>query len=533
MTSLVQDFKSGVSLNANSATRGVSDSIAATLPRSFNVAAALLQRNRERAAARALICGDRSFTHGQLAEAVARFAARLLAAGVRQEDRVALLLPDGPELVIGILAAIWMGAVAVPINTAYSSETIEFILEESRARALLIDEPGSARLSASLDSRLSIFGPAEVLAEHQIPMASPAATYRDEPCLWLYTSGSTGRPKAVMHAHGSLPAAAELYARRTLGLGSDDIIYSVAKLPFAYGLGASLYFPLWVGASVVLSNATQAFDYVADIHRYRPTVLFGIPSTYESLLAVHELAPLDASSLRLCVAAAEPLPERTFERFRKRHGLAICEGFGTSEMLHIFISNSPDAPRAGWAGKPVTGYRLRVLGDNGREAADGQPGLLEVEGETLMLGYFNRLEQSRRAIRHGAMLTGDRCVRDQHGYFKYLGRVDDLFKVNGQWVTPNEIESVLHEHPAVSACAVLRDSDDETAGVAAYVALRDGYEASHQLVLEIRSAARAKLPGFMAPRRIEFVQHMPRTATGKIDRGALQRLSKASEVFNG
>lgn len=504
------------------------------LPAHFNVGQALVELGLapQRRARAAFYFQDAVYTPAAIAEGARHWAARLLAAGVRQEERVALLLPDSPDLVAALLATLCIGAIAVPINQAYGSESVDFIVEESRARVVVTDASGAARLGNRgamkwlLPELWSDARPADAKLEF-------AATYRDEPCLWLYTSGSTGRPKAVMHAHGALPVAAERYARQTLGLTEHDVIYSVARIPFAYGLGASFYFPLWLGASAVLSSSTQPFDYVADIHRYRPSVLFGIPNTYDGLLSVDEIAPLEASSLRLCVSAAESLPQQTFERFRARHGLGICEGFGSSEMLHVFLSNDPRAPRPGWSGKAVPGYGLRIVDEGGRELADGEPGLLEVEGDTLMLGYFNRLERTRRAIRHRAMLTGDRCVRDRDGYFRYLGRVDDLFKVNGQWVAPTEIERVLLEHPEVRACAALRDTTEGAAGVVAYVAIQDGVVDRDGLARELRMLARGKLSGFMVPRRIEFVSGMPKTATGKIDRGALRRSVQASEVSDG
>ncbi|ABW31366.1 benzoate-CoA ligase family protein [Acaryochloris marina] len=505
--------------------------ISAQLPDIFNVAAYFLdgevaQENSERIA---LFYQEETYTYGQLQQWVQRAARSLLMAGIERENRIALLLPDSPELVFAFWGAIWMGAVPVPINTACSVDEVRYILQDSRAKLLVTTEDWQAKLSPITSPFLQHTwlntGETPLLSQlEQLPAtAITAATSRDEPAFWLYTSGSTGKPKGVIHLHQSMVVCVEHYAKTTLGLRRDDITYSVANIPFAYGLGNTLYMPLAVGAATVLSDAINAFDIVADIQRYQPTVFFGIPSVYANLLAIHEIEPLNPAGLRLCVSAAEQLPESLWYQWRATHNQEIYEGIGTTEFLHIFLSNQPGACKPGTSGRPVAGYDVRVVDDEGHSCAVAEIGNLVVGGESLMGGYWNHLQATRQAIHGSTMHTGDKYQCDAEGYFKFMGRKDDLFKVNGQWVSPMEIEDVLHQHPQVLEVAVLPESqaEERLTQVIAYITLKAGNPPSPELETQICRFAKQHLPHFKAPKTVQFVDALPRTPTGKIHRKSL------------
>ncbi|MBW4660761.1 MAG: benzoate-CoA ligase family protein [Drouetiella hepatica Uher 2000/2452] len=508
------------------------ESISERLPKVFNVAAYFLESSlaAENSQRVALFYQDKTYTYSQLNCFVQRAAQVFLNFGLEQENRVAILLPDTPELVFAFWGAIWLGIIPVPINTACSVDEVQYILQDSRAKLLITTQDWQAKLapisSAFLQHRLLQDGetPFLSLLTQQADEAVPCAkTLRDEPAFWLYTSGSTGKPKGVIHLHQSMVVCAENYAKSTLKLHREDITYSVANMPFAYGLGNTLYMPMAVGSATILSDASNAFDIVADIQRYKPTVFFGIPSVYANLLAVQEIAPLDASSLRLCVSAAEQLPESIWRQWQETYNQEICEGIGTTEFLHIFLSNPSGACKPGTSGRPVPGYEVQVLDDRGHPCAAGEIGNLVVSGESLMLGYWNRLRETRQALYGTTMRTGDKYQFDADGYFKFMGRQDDLFKVNGQWVSPMEIEDVLHQHPQVLEVAIVPESADgeQLTQVVAYVSLKSGQTPSPELEVNLCQFAKQRLPHFKAPKVVRFVEHLPRTPTGKIHRKAI------------
>ncbi|HEY9830395.1 MAG TPA: benzoate-CoA ligase family protein [Stenomitos sp.] len=516
------------------------DSIAEQLPDSFNVAAYFLESNlaQERSEKAAFYHQGDIYTYTQVNRFVRRTARFLSELGLERENRMAILLPDTPEFVFSFWGAIWLGAVPVPINTACTIDDIQYILQDSRAKVLLTTQEWQEKLtpipSQFLRHVLLVDGetPFTSLLTQQDEQLPHAETSRDEPAFWLYTSGSTGRPKSAIHLHRSMVVCAEHYAKTTLGLNSDDIIYSVAKMPFAYGLGNTLYMPMAVGAAAVLSDASNAFDIINDIQQYQPTILFGIPSIYAGILAIQDIAPLDTSSLRLCVSAAEQLPKPIWQKWRETYKQEICEGIGTTEFLHIFLSNRVGECKPGSSGRPVSGYDVRIIDENGFPCPPGEIGDLQVSGESLMLGYWNRLRETRKAIYGNAMRTGDKYLCDADGYFWFMGRKDDLFKVNGQWVSPLEIEDILHQHPAILEVAVVPDSEqgEQLTQIVAYVSLRPGHQPSFQLEDNIRKFAKQKLPHFKAPKSIHFVENLPRTSTGKIHRKSLNSL--LSDVTN-
>ncbi len=510
------------------------DSICEQLPNAFNVAAYFIESNlaQGRSEKTAFYYQSETYTYNQVSRFVRRTAMLLSELGLERENRMAILLPDTPEFVFAFWGAIWLGAVPVPINTACTVDDMQYILHDSRAKVLLTTQEWQEKL-APIESQflrrvLLVDGenPFLSMLTQQDELLPYAETSRDEPAFWLYTSGSTGRPKGVVHLHQNMVVCAERYAKTTLGLHGDDITYSVAKMPFAYGLGNTLYMPMAVGAAAVLSDASNAFDIIADIHRYRPTVLFGIPSAYAGILAVHDIAPLDVSSLRLCVSAAEQLPKSIWKKWREIYDKEICEGIGTTEFLHIFLSNYLGECKPGSSGRPISGYDVRVVDENGFPCPPGEIGDLQVSGESLMLGYWNRLRETRKVIYGNAMRTGDKYLRDADGYFWFMGRKDDLFKVNGQWVSPLEIEDILHQHPQVFEVAVVPDSDqgEQLTQIVAYVSLKPGQDPSQELEDSIRKFAKQRLPHFKAPKTVHFVENLPRTSTGKIHRKSLQAI---------
>ncbi|MGI0495084.1 benzoate-CoA ligase family protein [Alkalinema pantanalense CENA528] len=509
------------------------ESLSARLPKTFNVAAYFLELNlaANRSDKVAFYTRDAAYTYGQVAQLVRRSAKLLTNLGLEREQRLAILLPDTPEFVFAFWGAIWAGIIPVPINTACSVAEIQYILQNSRAKVLLTTQAWLETLApipaASLRHGLTVDGAQPFLMQiaqqdDQMPWAQ---TDREEPAFWLYTSGSTGNPKGVVHLHQSMVICAESYGKAVLGLQEDDIVYSVAKMPFAYGLGNTLYMPMAVGASSVLSDAVNAFDVIADIQTHRPTVFFGIPGLYAGMLALHELAPLDPASLRLCVSAAEQLPKTLWSQWRDRYGLEICEGIGTTELLHIFLSNRPGECRPGSSGRPIPGYDVQIVDDAGCPLPPGEVGALQVTGESLMLGYWNRLQATRDALYGCTMRTGDQYLQDVDGYFWFMGRNNDFVKVNGMWVSPFEIEDVLLQHESILDAAIVPEfaTDETLTQIVAYVSLKAGFQASPILEKQIAQWVKTQLPHFKAPRMIHFLDHLPRTATGKVHRKALSQ----------
>ncbi len=501
------------------------------LPEIFNVAAyflksSLVQEDGERIA---FYYQDLAYSCRKVNEEVCQAAALLSELGLERENRVAILLSDSPEFVFAFWGAIWMGAVPVPINTACTIEDIQYIVQDCRAKILITNQDWQSKLSLNNSEflRQTIITDGETSFTQRSSqinhVPNPARTSPDEPAFWLYTSGSTGKPKGVVHLHRSMAMCAEEYARATIGLNQDDIVYSVAKMPFAYGLGNTLYMPMAVGAAAVLTDANNVFDIIADINRYRPTVLFAIPAIYSGIWAVQEIAPLDTSSLRLCLSAAEQLPKSIWHKWRDRFDLEICEGIGTSEFLHIFLSNRVGECRPGSCGKPVPGYDVRIVDDRGFDLSKGEIGNLQVGGASLMLQYWNRHQQTREVIYGNTMRTGDKYICDEDGYFFFMGRKDDLFKVSGKWVSPFEIEDILLQHEAVLDAAVVPESGggQNLTQAVAYISLKSGFEESGRLKDSLRKLVRANLPSFKAPKAIHFLDQLPRTSTGKIHRQAL------------
>ena len=515
---------------------------------SYNAAEDLLSRNLspERAGRVAFIDRDGAHTYAELDERSARFAAVLRQLGIEAEQRVALCLTDTVDFPSCFLGAIRAGVIPVPLNTRLTAKDYAYILADSRARALVVSAGLLPQFTPHVDAhphlRSVVVAGDPALAEAAgatstlstlLAAVSPARefadTRRDEPCFWLYTSGTTGAPKGVVHLHGHLLETSRRYAQPILGLREDDVVFSAAKLFFAYGLGNALTFPMAVGATAVLLEGPPRPESVSAIlKRHQPTVFYGVPTLFGMLLAHDELLPAkDAHRLRLCTSAGEALPPELLRRWRARVGVDILDGLGTTEALHIFISNRLGEVRPGSSGRPVDGYQLRLLREDGQPAAVGELGTLEVRGPTTALMYWNLRERSKQTFRGPWLRTGDKYRVDEEGYLFYGGRADDLLKVGGLWVSPFEVESALLQHDAVLESAVVGHADqDALIKPRAFVVLRPGRDGDRErLARELIDFVRARLADYKRPRWIEFVDALPKTATGKIQRYKLRELS--------
>lgn len=510
----------------------------ASLPPRFNVADALLDANL-RAGRRgkvALRSGGESLTYGQLAELANRTGNMLLGLGLRQESRVALILRDSFEFAISFLGSIKAGLVPVPFNTFLRPRDHAFLLNDSRAGVALVDAqlfPGLEALRGELPflkELVCVGGGGEGHCfESLLSLASaelgPADTHRDEPAFWLYTSGSTGRPKAAVHLHHDIVFCCEAFGRHVLEIGHQDVTFSISKLFFAYGLGNNLFYPFYVGATALLNpEPARAEEALALIHRERPTIFFAVPTFYAAMLEVEGAQErFDLSSLRLCISAGEPLPPELYHRWQERFGLEILDGIGSTEMLQTFISNRPGRVKPGSSGTLVPGYEAKVVDEGGREVPHGQVGSLLVRGDSSSPYYWNRHQESKLAMQGGWVRTGDRYQRDEDGYFWYSGRSDDMLKVGGIWVSPLEVERALAAHPAVREAAVVGAPDRRgLIKPKAFVALRDGHEPARELARELIEFVKGSLASHKVPRWVEFLEELPKTATGKIRRFELR-----------
>jgi benzoate-CoA ligase family protein len=484
-----------------------------------------------------------SLTYAELAARAAELAAGFQAAGVRPEERVLLVATDRPETVVTFLALLRMGAIPVPVSTMYRAEELAELLRDSRARMVvatpecaevaraavrlapeaatlvLTGEAGDAR--DDLPAGVRVLPWADVLAAGQ--QAGPAAAYGtwfDSPAFWLYTSGTTGRPKAAMHRHGSVARVCENYAHQVLGIGRQDRCYSVAKLFFAYGLGNSLLFPFSAGATAVLdpARATPA-GAAARLAADRPTLFFAGPAFFAALLNAD--APAEAfATVRLAASAGEALPAEIYRRFTGRYGVDIIDGLGSTEALHIFISNRPGAVRPGTSGTVVPGYEARLVDDTGAAAADGEPGHLLVRGDSIATGYWCRTATTREVFQGEWLRTGDTYTRSADGFYTCLGRSNDMIKASGIWVSPMEVEGRLLEHPSVAECAVVGHRN--TAGLEEVVACVVAAPGQSVDADGLIAFCREGLASFKRPRQVLALDALPKTATGKIQRGVVR-----------
>ncbi|AJP74186.1 4-hydroxybenzoate--CoA ligase [Sphingomonas hengshuiensis] len=502
----------------------------------YNVAEDLIARNLPTRSGKIAFIDDAGrYTFGELAERVERFAGHLVAAGAVQESRIVLCLEDGIDFVTACLGAIWAGVVPVMINPLLTSADFAYLLDDSRAFAVVTSAGAWPAIAPVLDERRYLrhvvfsgeapagriaFADALAAAE---PLRQPAPTRADEPCLWQYSSGSTGRPKGTIHTHSAVSGLLDLYPRQILSLSEADTSFSAAKLFFGYGFGNGLVFPLGTGATAVLMAGRPTPAAVFErLRAHQPTIFYGVPTLYQSMLLAEDLPTADELRLRICTSAGEALPADIGERWKARFGIDILDGIGSTEMLHIFLSNRPGDVKYGTTGHPLHGIALRLLDESGSEVAAGEIGELHIKGATSASGYWARRDKTRETFLGEWTRSGDKFRQDADGRFVYCGRSDDMLKVSGIYVSPFEVESVLMTHPDVAEAAVVGWPDP--AGLIkpkAYVVLARPCS-GRDIAGELKEHVKSSLAPYKYPRWFDFVDALPKTATGKIERYKLR-----------
>ena len=507
-------------------------------PREYNTAVDLVDRNVEagRGEKVAFIDPERSLTYGGLREECARFGHLLCDHGLGAESRIAMLVLDTVDFPVVFLGAIRAGVIPVALNTLLTTDQYRYILGDCRARALFISASLLPTVEPILDELpllehiFVVGGDSGRHRDFAAELASrptdggPVQTCADETAFWLYSSGSTGMPKGVRHVHSSPMETARLYGQEIIGLNEDDVVFSAAKLFFAYGLGNALSFPMSVGATAVLWPQRPTPDVILEqLKKHQVTVFFGVPTLYAAMLADPECKPENSSArLRRCISAGEALPEELGKTWKARFGVDVLDGVGSTEMLHIFLSNRPGDVRYGRSGKAVPGYELRLVDENGADVAGGEVGELLVRAPSAAEGYWNQRAKSRATFIGEWAHTGDKYILDADGYYEYCGRTDDMFKVSGIWVSPFEVESALISHDSVLEAAVVAAEDAEgLLKPKAFVVLKQGCE-DERLFETLKEHVKTKVGPWKYPRWIEFVYDLPKTATGKIQRFKLR-----------
>lgn len=487
--------------------------------------------------------GNNTLTYGGLQKESCRFASGLAALGFGHETRMVVLALDTIEFPIAFWGAIRGGVIPIPLNTLLSTEQYAYMIEDSRAPLLLVSEALAKTVEPALPKMswlkaVIVIGDKKIISTGGIPVYSfeevvmkgkndlfTAPTLSDEVAFWLYSSGSTGAPKGTKHVHSSLMFTAKSYAEQVLGIREDDVVYSAAKLFFAYGLGNAMTFPMSVGASTVLLSGRPTPDSVFEIIKNeQPSIFCGVPTLYAALIA-DKRATRGAGSakLRMCVSAGEALPQHVGENWKKQVGVDILDGIGSTEMLHIFLSNRPGEIRYGTSGKPVPGYDAKILDENGKECGVDEIGELVVRGASAAEGYWNQREKSRRTFAGEWTYTGDKYVRDADGFLRCCGRTDDMFKVSGIWVSPVEVEAALISHEAVLEAAVIGHEDsDGLLKPKAYIVLKQGFASDDALFESLKAHVKDKAGAWKYPRWIDVKAELPKTATGKIQRFKLR-----------
>ena len=497
------------------------------IPRSYNAAEDLLDGNLKagRGGKVAYIDDAGQCTYAELADRVNRFGNHLLSLGLRMEDRILIAMHDSIDWPVAFLGAIKAGIVPIAVNTLLTPKDYEYMLSDSRAKALLVSPPLKPQFEPFLSKlpflKHVLVPPfAGLLASSSSDLKS-APTTSDDPCFWLYSSGSTGMPKGTVHVHSGMRVTAELYAVGILGMKESDTIFSAAKFFFAYGLGNSLSFPLSVGATTVLMAERPTPDAVFKrLTERKPTLFFGVPTLYAGMLASPAFPKRENLQLRSCVSAGEALPPQIATSFKDRTGVDILDGIGSTEMLHIFLSNRPGDFRLGTTGKAVPGYELRLVDEKGNDVKQGELGELLIKGSTSANLYWNNRAKSRSTFVGEWTRSGDKYSQDADGYYAYGGRTDDMLKVSGIWVSPAEVEAALVSHECVLEAAVVGKEDEQKlVKPKAFVVLKPGKQAT---VEDLQAYVKSKLAPYKYPRWIEFASELPKTATGKIQRFKLR-----------
>lgn len=505
------------------------------IPREYNAAHDLLERNAGRSNKPAFIdaASGATLTYGELTDQSHRFANALRAQGFAPESRILLAMHDTTEWPVAFLGCILAGVVPIAANTLLTTPDFDFMLRDSRAQGLIVSSallPAFESLLNNPALRSVIVAGVETsesnttlaqLIRGQEATKRIANTCADEACFWLYSSGSTGTPKGTVHLHSHLIQTAELYGRGVLGIQESDVVYSAAKLFFAYGLGNGLTFPMSVGATAVLlpSRPTPA-EVFGILKKHQPTIFYGVPTLYAALLADPARPQKAELKLRVCTSAGEALPAEIGKKWTAHYGCEILDGIGSTEMLHIFLSNRPGEVRYGSTGKAVPGYELRIVGDDGNDCGVGEIGELQIKGPSAALMYWNNRAKTKATFAGEWTRSGDKYTVDAGGYYTYSGRTDDMLKVGGIYVSPFEVEASLMTHPAVLEVAVIGLADaDQLVKPKAFVVLKAGQAASAD---DLKAHVKQQLAPYKYPRWIEFVPELPKTATGKIQRFKLR-----------
>ncbi|MBX7170225.1 MAG: benzoate-CoA ligase family protein [Pyrinomonadaceae bacterium] len=508
------------------------------LPRSYNACTTFIDENLHsgRGENPAILYNEKTLTYFEVAELINLTGNALLKLGVKREQRIMCILFDSPEFVASFFGAIRIGAIPIPINTWLKSPDFEYLLNDSQAVVLIICEP-LYKLIEPIRANLKWLRHIIVVGE-KVPQTldfsewvkdesaelAPANTSPDDPCFWLYSSGTTGFPKGAVHLQHDMIYCAENYARGVLNITEQDRTFSVAKLFFAYGLGNSLYFPFYVGATTILEpNRLEPKSIYEKITKNKPTLFFGVPTAFAGLLAIEDTSTFNLDSVRLSVSAGEALPKALYDKWFAKWDVEILDGIGSTETLHIFISNRPNQVRAGSSGKPVLGYEARIVDENDQDLAPEKVGNLLILGDSTCAYYWNNPKKTEETFLDNWIRTGDKYSVDEDGYFWYQGRSDDMLKVGGIWVSPVEIEATLMLHPRVLECAVVGFKDaDELVKPKAFVVLKPEFTGGNDLETELKKFVKDKIASFKCPRIIEFVHQLPKTATGKVQRFRLR-----------
>ncbi|CAG4922383.1 benzoate-CoA ligase family protein [Paraburkholderia saeva] len=511
-------------------------------PVHFNFAAHLFTLNEARSPKPAYIDDNSVTTYGELESLARRFASVLTKLGIHPEERVLLVMHDTTDLPIAFLGALYAGVVPVVANTLLTPADYTYMLDHSRARAVIATDallPTIAQALADTSNEgcvLIVSQPqnADLPGEHVFRRMIDASTLRATPwpshaddfAFWLYSSGSTGKPKGTVHTHANLYWTAELYGKRVLGIREDDVVFSAAKLFFAYGLGNALTFPLSVGATAILMAGRPTPEAVfAQFTRHKPTIFYGVPTLYAGMLASPDLPQRADVRLRVCTSAGEALPRETGEHFTERFGCEILDGIGSTEMLHIFLSNRAGHVAYGTTGTAVPGYDIELRDESGQPVPDGEIGDLYIKGPSAALMYWCNREKSRATFLGDWLKSGDKYRRLPDGNYTYAGRSDDMLKVSGQYVSPIEVEMVLMQHDDVLEAAVVGVTRDGLMKTRAFVVLKHAEVATDAFAAELKAFVKARLAPHKYPREILFVDDLPKTATGKIQRFKLREAS--------
>lgn len=498
----------------------------------FNVAVAFIDRHvaEGRGAKTALLVKDTVITYRELAENVARCGHALKSLGLASQDRILMVSVDTPEFFYVFWGAIKAGFVPVPVSTQMKATDYQHLVTDSGCKAVYCDCPNATEVLSAAEAcampatHVLTNDSLEKMMQASPAELEPAATSPTDDCFFLYSSGSTGKPKGVVHVHKDMVVTSSRYGVGTLGLREDDTVFCASKLFFSYGFGGGMTFPLWVGATIAICDELPSADMAYRmIETYRPTVYFGMPTLYRNQLLAAETKSYDMSSIRMCPSAGEKLPISVYEKWKEKFGISILDGIGSSEVLHVFICNRHDDIKPGSSGRPVPGYEVKIVNERGEALGPGEIGTLMVKGQSNARCYWNNPEKTASTMCGEWLNTGDVYSFDTDGYYTNAGRADDMMKVGGMWCSPLEIEEALLTHPKIREVAVIAQTDsDGLSKPAAFIVLRDPDDAHEDTTVELQKYCKGRLAGYKYPRWFTFLDELPKTGTGKIQRFRLR-----------